>query len=83
MVPMAVMLLQVAGPKLRGRVMGVRMLAIYGLPVGLLGAGVLIPLVGFTATASAYCIFGLAATLAIALYWRQAVWPKDAPANSR
>lgn len=83
MVPMAVMLLQVAGPKLRGRVMGVRMLAIYGLPVGLLGAGVLIPRVGFTATASAYCIFGLAATLAIALYWRQAVWPKDAPANSR
>jgi hypothetical protein len=36
MVPMAVMLLHGAGAKFRGRVMGVRMLAIYGLPLGLL-----------------------------------------------
>jgi hypothetical protein len=83
MVPMAVMLLQVAGSKFRGRVMGVRMLAIYGLPIGLIGAGVAIPWVGFAATASAYCIFGLVATLGIALYWRSAVWPLDARANSR
>ena len=42
MVPMAVMLLHGAGPKFRGRVKGVRMLAIYGLPLGLLAAGLLI-----------------------------------------
>lgn len=83
MVPMAVMLLQVAGVKFRGRVMGVRMLAIYGLPVGLLAAGVLIPWIGFAATATAYCVFGLVATLGIALYWRSAVWPLEARANSR
>ena len=35
MVPMAVMLLHIAGARFRGRVMGVRMLAIYGLPMGL------------------------------------------------
>jgi predicted MFS family arabinose efflux permease len=83
MVPMAVMLLHSAGARFRGRVMGVRMLAIYGLPVGLLGAGALIERIGFAATASAYCVFGLAVTLGIALHWRRALWPADAPANAR
>ena len=83
MVPMAVMLLHSAGPRFRGRVMGVRMLAIYGLPIGLLGAGALIERFGFAATASAYCVFGLLATGAIALRWRSALWPLDAPANAR
>ncbi len=36
MIPMAVLLLRVANPALRGRVMGVRMLAVYGMPIGLL-----------------------------------------------
>ena len=39
MMPMAVMLLRVADPAFRGRVMGVRMLAVYGLPLGMLLAG--------------------------------------------
>jgi hypothetical protein len=78
-----VMLLHSAGARFRGRVMGVRMLAIYGLPVGLLGAGALIERIGFAATASAYCVFGLAVTLGIALHWRRALWPADAPANAR
>ena len=60
MVPLSTMLLKSAGPKFRGRVMGVRMLAIYGLPIGLLVAGTLIPWIGFRATASAYCLLGLA-----------------------
>ena len=38
----------------RGRVMGVRMLAIYSLPLGLLVAGALIDLIGFGATATLY-----------------------------
>lgn len=83
MVPMAVMLLHGAGAAFRGRVMGVRMLAIYGLPVGLLAAGGLIERFGFAATASAYCITGLLLTAAIALRWHAALWPVDAAANAR
>ena len=83
MTPMAVMLLHGAGAKFRGRVMGVRMLAVYGLPIGLLLAGWLIEQIGYVATASAYCIGGAALTLAIAIHWRAALWPLDAPANTR
>ena len=39
LVPMSVLLLHSAGERFRGRVMGVRMLAIYGVPIGLLAAG--------------------------------------------
>ncbi|HEX4366517.1 MAG TPA: MFS transporter [Rhodopila sp.] len=83
MVPMAVMLLHGAGAHFRGRVMGVRMLAIYGLPLGLLAAGALIERFGFTATATGYCIVGLLMTGAIAARWRSALWPRDAAANAR
>ncbi len=82
MVPLAVMLLRVSGEQYRGRVMGVRMFAIYGLPLGLLLAGELIQLIGFTAMAVSYCVFGLLATLAIALWWRRAIWPLDAQGNA-
>src|SRR4051812_22729026 len=62
LVPMSVMLLHSAGDRFRGRVMGVRMLAIYGVPIGLLFAGVLIDRVGFAPTVRLYCILGLALT---------------------
>jgi MFS family permease len=83
MVPMAVMLLHGAGARFRGRVMGVRMLAIYGLPLGLLAAGGLIERFGFATTASAYCLVGLLLTGVIATRWHAALWPLDAPANAR
>jgi MFS family permease len=83
MTPMAVMLLHSAGAKFRGRVMGVRMLAIYGLPLGLLAAGTLIERFGFAAIATGYCVAGLLLTGAIALRWRAALWPLEAPANAR
>lgn len=83
LVPMAVLLLSGAGERFRGRVMGVRMLAIYGVPIGLLLAGALIGRFGFVATATAYCLIGVAATLAIAFYWRLSLWPIDAPANAK
>jgi len=83
MVPMAVMLLRSAEPRLRGRVMGVRMLAVYGMPVGLLLAGWLIARFGFVATATGYCLFGLLATGVIALAWRRHLFPLSAPANAR
>jgi hypothetical protein len=81
LVPMSVLLLHSAGERFRGRVMGARMLAIYGVPIGLLIAGALIPRFGFVATASLYCLVGVALTLAIALYWRDALWPATAAAN--
>jgi MFS family permease len=83
MTPMAVMLLHSAGARFRGRVMGVRMLAIYGLPLGLLAAGGLIERFGFAVTATGYCVAGLLLTLVIALRWRAALWPLDASANAR
>jgi predicted MFS family arabinose efflux permease len=74
MVPLTIILLHAAGEKFRGRVMGVRMMAIYGLPVGLLCAGVLIDWVGFRAMASLYAAIGLVFTLIIGLRWRAQLW---------
>jgi hypothetical protein len=63
--------------------MGVRMLAIYGVPIGLLAAGGMIDYLGFAVTASLYCLVGGALTLLIALWWRADLWPIEAPANAR
>ena len=82
MVPLAVMLLRVSGDQYRGRVMGVRMFAIYGLPMGLLLAGWLIEHVGFTAMALGYCVFAFAAAAAILGWWWRAVWPLEAQGNA-
>jgi len=82
LVPMSALLLHGAGA-FRGRVMGMRMLAIYGLPVGLMAAGSLIERIGFAATATLYCIVGIALTGAIALHWRAVQWPLHASANAR
>src|SRR5262249_40108336 len=49
MVTVAVVLLDIAGGKFRGRIMGARMLAIYGLPLGVLAGGALIDAIGFHA----------------------------------
>jgi hypothetical protein len=59
------------------------MLAVYGLPMGLLGAGPLIAALGFAATATIYAAAGLAATAAIALVWRGQLLPRDAAANAQ
>ncbi len=82
LVPMSAMLLHGAGA-FRGRVMGMRMLAIYGLPIGLTAAGALIDRIGFAPTATLYCVVGLALTLLIALRWRGVLWPLHAQANAR
>jgi predicted MFS family arabinose efflux permease len=83
LVPMSVLLLHSAGERYRGRVMGVRTLAIYGVPPGLLAAGLLIDRIGFVATVSVYCLIGSVLTVLIALRWREALWPLSAPANAR
>jgi len=74
MVPMSVLILRITAAAFRGRVMGLRMLAIYGLPVGLLLTGLGIANIGFAGTATFFAGFGLLATLAIAWHWRAALW---------
>ena len=83
MIPMAVLLLRVADPRFRGRVMGVRMLAVYGLPVGLLLSGPLIEHLGFAATGSLYSLLGIGFTLLIAVTWRAHLWHATSSANFR
>jgi MFS family permease len=83
MIAAAVILMRTASARYRGRVMGVRMMVIYGLPIGLLAAGSLIDLIGYGPTGSLYAISGLIAMAAIALHWRADLWPVHAPANAR
>jgi predicted MFS family arabinose efflux permease len=79
MVSLTVILVREAGQRFRGRVMGVRMMAIYSLPIGLLVAGTLIERIGFAATATLYAAVGLAFTIIIALRWREHMWPAVQP----
>jgi hypothetical protein len=67
---------------MRGRVMGMRMLAVWGLPLGILAAGPLIERLGYVAWTMVYGGLGLAAMLAIGYRWRAALWSRSAPANS-
>jgi sugar phosphate permease len=83
MITIAVILMRTASERFRGRVMGVRMLTIYGLPIGLLAAGSLIDHVGFVATATLYVAAGLAMLMAIAVHWRTDLLHLHAPANAK
>jgi predicted MFS family arabinose efflux permease len=74
MVSLQITLLREAGERLRGRVMGVRMMAIYSLPLGLLTAGPLISRFGYPAVATLYAAVGLAFTLIISVHWRRELW---------
>ena len=74
MIAMAVTLLASADRQFRGLVMGVRMLAVYGLPVGLMGAGFFIERFGFAPMVAVYSVFGLLASLYIAHRWRREIW---------
>jgi MFS family permease len=74
MIAMTATLLTAAGEGFRARVMGVRMLAVYGLPLGLLAAGALIERIGYPLTVVALAAGGLAFTALIAVRWRAAMW---------
>lgn len=82
-VSMSAMLLRAASGPLRSRVMGLRMLMIYGLPAGLLAAGWVISHFGYTAMVNLYAVTGIVGTIYIALRWRDQLWRADAPANLR
>jgi predicted MFS family arabinose efflux permease len=83
MVPMTALLLRTSDARFHGRIMGIRMLAIYGNLPGLLISGPLIANYGYPATATLYCAIGLAFTLLIAVRWRAYLWRLGAPANAR
>jgi hypothetical protein len=80
---MVTMLLRASDAQFRGRVMGIRMLALYGNLPGLLLAGPLIARFGYPLTAALYCTLGIAFTVLIAVYWRAHLWRRDAAANER
>ena len=82
MTPLAAVMLRATEPAYRGRVMGMRMLAIWGLPLGLLLSGPLIDRWGYAATAGMYSALGLLLTGAMAVYWRSHIWDRKAPANA-
>jgi predicted MFS family arabinose efflux permease len=63
MVAMSVLILRTAAPEFRGRIMGVRQLAVYGLPLGLLLAGALFDLIGIRATLLVLGLLGLTPVL--------------------
>ena len=83
MVPMAVLLLRSADPAFRGLVMGVRMLAVYGMGIGLLMSGPLVEHLGFAATGSLYSVLGIVFTVLIAFHWRDHLWDASSVANAR
>jgi hypothetical protein len=58
------------------------MLTIYGLPFGLMAAGSLIDVVGFSATAMLYVAAGLAMLMAVALHWRARVQHAPVPVSA-
>ena len=82
MVTLAIILLRTSAEQFRGRIMGVRMLAIYTLPLGLLIAGAAIPRLGFHATAMIFLLSGLLLTLQIAVTWRDDLIRRDAISNA-
>jgi MFS family permease len=82
MTPLAAVMLRASTEEMRGRVMGIRMLAIWGLPLGLLASGPIIAGIGYAATTLLYAGIGLAATIAVGYRWRSALWHQSAAANA-
>ena len=75
-------LLQAADARFRTRVMGVRTLAVYGMPLGLMGAGVLVERAGYSLTVSVCCAVGLVSTLLVAILWRSSMWHRTRALSS-
>ena len=74
MVTMSMLLLSVTSSEIRGRVMGLRSLAVYGLPLGLLGSGFLAEILGaplaLAVNGLVGIVFGIAIAVAIRGVWR-------------
>jgi hypothetical protein len=75
-------MLRGSSEEMRGRVMGMRVLAVWGLPIGVLASGPVIVALGYAACTILYALLGLAATLMIGYRLRQALWQASAAANA-
>ena len=74
MISMTATLLAAAGDGFRGRVMGVRTLAVYGMAPGLLASGFLIERIGYPLTITISAGLGLLFTILIGARWRASMW---------
>nr|WP_105431822.1 MFS transporter [Neorhizobium tomejilense] len=81
LLPLSVLLLRGVHPDILGPIMGIRMQAVYGLPVGLLISGPLIESFGFASTAVLYGTAGLLLTVIIGKHWFRDLWPSQALSN--
>ena len=82
LIPVAIVMLRGASEAMRGRVMGMRVLAVWGLPFGVLASGPIIVSLGYTACTVLYAVLGLAATFLIGYRLRQALWRPSAAVNA-
>jgi predicted MFS family arabinose efflux permease len=76
MIAMTANILNASDERFRARVMGVRTLAIYGMPVGLMASGLLIERIGYPLTISVFSTVGLVFTLLIGIRWRASLWQR-------
>ena len=76
MIAMTANLLNASDERFRARVMGVRTLAIYGMPLGLLASGIVIEHIGYPSTISVFSLVGLLFTLLIGIRWRSHLWQR-------
>jgi MFS family permease len=73
MISMSVVLMTFTKFEMRGRVMGIRMLAVYGLPMGLVIGGWLIEEFGVPVAITGYAVGGLVAVVLSVLKWPKLV----------
>jgi len=78
-----VVLLGTTAREFRGRIMGVRMLAVYGLPIGLLAGGFLSERYGVQDALAVFALAGLAGTVAAVLIWPSLVRGRRAGRRGR
>ena len=83
LVAMAALLLRHADPQYRGRVMGCRILAIYGNLPGLLFFSPILEVFKYSLTASLYALTGIGLTIVIGYLWREHLWSRMALTNTR
>lgn len=83
MISMTATLITAAGDRFRSRVMGVRTLAVYGLPLGLMASGALIERIGYPLTISVSAAVGLLFTLLIGIKWRASMWQRSRVATAQ
>ena len=71
MISLVVTLLAIASEKFRGLVMGVRMMAVYGLPLGLMFSGYMIEYLGYGRSVMLYGLVGLILSALVTVKWRK------------